>query len=95
MSPHSEISDDVGQGIVVAGDHVPAKTQDLPGDQESFPAETSEITAAVQIPPLPHQARAAVVTRSGKVTRTPARFSNYVMKLFIIVTVTVTLLLLS
>ena len=77
-SPHSELSDDAGQAITVADDHVPATTQDLPGDQESFPAETSEITAAVQIPPLPHQA--AVVTRSGRVTRTPARFSDYVMK---------------
>ena len=72
-SAHSEISDDAGQGIAVADGHVPATTQDLPGDQESFPAVTSEMTAAVQTPSLPQHA--AVATRSGRVNRTPARFS--------------------
>ena len=47
---HSEISDDAGQGIAVADGHVPATNQDLPGDQDSFPAVTSEMTAAVQTP---------------------------------------------
>ena len=49
-SAHSEISDDAGQGIAIADGHVPATTQDLPGDQDSFPAVTSDMTAAVQTP---------------------------------------------
>ena len=53
QSPHSELSDNAGQGTAVADGHVPATTQDLPGDQDSFPADISEMTAAVQTPPLP------------------------------------------
>ena len=33
-SPHSELSDDAGQGIAVADGHVPVATQDLLIDQQ-------------------------------------------------------------
>ena len=63
QSHHHSLSFLAGQSVAVDDGHVPAtQDQDLAGNQDSFPAETSEMTAAVQTPPLPQQA--AVATRS-------------------------------